>query len=77
MAASTDPTRCAILSGPGERGLHRDLLVEQHPDQECQRVLGEQSVGGFVTRDVQRHAASLAPAWHARPGTASLHEGVD
>ena len=32
------------LERPGERGLHRHLLVEREPDQQCERVGGEQLV---------------------------------
>jgi hypothetical protein len=37
--------------GRPERLLHGDLLVEQHPDQERQRIGQEQLVGGGVPGD--------------------------
>ncbi len=37
-----------------EGPLHRDLLVEQHPDQHGERLLREQPVGLGVGREVQR-----------------------
>jgi hypothetical protein len=42
------------LGGTGERPLHRDLLVEQHAEEECCAVGVEQPVGSRVTGDVER-----------------------
>ncbi|MEJ7695799.1 MAG: hypothetical protein WKF78_04045 [Candidatus Limnocylindrales bacterium] len=36
------------LEWAAERLLHRDLLVQGEPDEEGQRVLRQQAVGGFV-----------------------------
>src|SRR5918993_5802552 len=47
--------RCA------EGALHRELLVEQHPDQECERVAAQQVVGRGVLGDAERgHAEHRA-----------------
>jgi hypothetical protein len=37
------------LPRPGECDLHRDLLVEQHPDEQSEWFLGQQSVGCLIT----------------------------
>jgi hypothetical protein len=69
-----DPLRVevaeALLQGrrPGERPLHRHLLVEQHPDQQCVGVGVEQLVGCGVARDVQRSGHG---------STYRLHQGSD
>src|SRR4051794_17443019 len=47
--------RCA------ERALHRELLVQQHADQEGQRVAGEQLVGGVVLGDVKGRHTEMVP----------------
>ena len=31
-----------------EGDFHRDLLIEQHPDQQCERIFGQQCIGGWV-----------------------------
>ncbi len=36
------------------------MLVQEHPDQKRERVLGQQFVGGGVSGDVKGHATSLA-----------------
>ena len=60
------------LLGAGERRLHRHLLIEQHADQQGERIVGEQSVGGVVTGDVQRgHASMVAPV----AGCGEMHSG--
>jgi hypothetical protein len=43
----------ALLQGERapERPPHGDLLVEQHPDEECERVLDQQPVGLCVAGD--------------------------
>ena len=55
------------LLGPGERGLHRHLLVEQHAGEQGERVVAEQLVGRGVTRDVQCHA--VHPSTRGPPGS--------
>ena len=37
-----------------ERLLHGDLLVEREPDEQRERIVGEQSVGRLVLREVER-----------------------
>ena len=52
----------------GERPLHRDLLVEQHPDQQRRAVAVEQTVSGRVAGDVERAGhVSHGIARHGRP----------
>ena len=46
-----------------ERPLHRNLLVEEHPEQQRERIGREQAVGGFVRRERQRRG-------HGREGSA-------
>ena len=41
-----------------ERPLHRDLLVEQHPEQDRERLLREELVGRRIGREVQRRRLS-------------------
>ena len=53
---------------PGERPLHRHLLVEQHPDQQGGAVAVEQPVGLGITGDVERPG-------HARHGTQRTGRG--
>jgi hypothetical protein len=36
-----------------------DLLVQQHPEQKCERVVGENLVSCFVTGDLDGHGPSL------------------
>src|SRR5450759_4443053 len=48
---------------PGKRLLHRDLLVEQHADQQGQRRPVEDRVGGGVLRQMQRR-----PGHDPQPG---------
>ena len=43
--------------GPGEGPLHGELLVEQHADQQGERVAVEQRVGVGVLRELQ-HGSS-------------------
>jgi len=51
------------LERPGERGLHRHLLVERESDQERHRLLREQHVGVVVAREVEgvRHGSDATP----------------
>jgi len=35
-------------------------MVEEHPDEKCERIVGEQVVGGGVSGDVKGHGVSLA-----------------
>lgn len=37
------------------------MLVEQHPQQESERAVREEVVGGVVAGDVKSHGSSLAP----------------
>ena len=39
-----------------ERPLHRDLLVEQHPDQQRQGIVDEELIGVGITGDGERRA---------------------
>jgi hypothetical protein len=41
------------LEGARERFLHRNLLVEDEPDEEGERLLGEEGVGLVVAREVE------------------------
>ena len=43
-----------------ERPLHRHLLVEQHPDEERERIVDEQPVGDVVAGDGERDAGHAA-----------------
>ncbi len=43
-----------------------NLLVEQHPDQQSQRVVREKVVGGGVSGDVKGHASSVSGQAHVR-----------
>ena len=49
------------LERSGEGGLHGDLLVEREPDQERQRITGEELVGLVRVREVERlgHSPSV------------------
>jgi hypothetical protein len=42
---------------PGEGSLHRELLVEQHADQQAERVALQQRVGRWFAGDVYGHCA--------------------
>ena len=46
---------------PGERLLHRDLLVDREAHQQCERILGEQPARLVVVREPERvgHARIL------------------
>ena len=59
---------------PGERPLHRHLLVEQHADEQRRTVGVQQLVGGRVTGDVQvsDHGATLAVTPVCRCGARTL-----
>ena len=61
-AASSRPSRCFSLSGPRERRRDGDLLVEHEPDQERERLRGEELVRLAVAGEVERvrHASILA-----------------
>ena len=51
------------LARPRESDLHRYLLIEQHPDEQSKRVLGQQSVGHRILSQLQsRHQISLGAA---------------
>ena len=45
----------------GERALHRELLVQQHADQQGQRIAVEQRVGVGVLGDTEGHDGRVAP----------------
>ncbi len=64
------PDALADLERSREGGLHRHLLIEQHADEERERIVGEELVGRGVARDVQSHALSLPP--DAQPGDARM-----
>lgn len=49
------------LAGTGEGGLHRDLLVQEHPDEQGERIIGQEAVGVVVTGDVQGHDSIVTP----------------
>src|SRR3954449_10307693 len=59
--------------GGGERPLHRELLVEQHADEQRERVAVEQRIGLGVLRDLQhgsspaRRRSEYAPQASATP----------
>ena len=50
---SSVPSRCLSLSGPANACLHRHLLVEREPDEERERIRGEQPVRLVVVREVE------------------------
>ena len=66
-----------MTAGPGEGPLHRELLVQQHPDEQGERVAGEQRVGGLVLGDVRVGPdLRLTAARLARALTASTGQGA-
>ena len=56
-----------MLKRPGERALHRDLLVEREPDQERERVAREERVRVGIAGEVDRvgrgHASIVLGPW--------------
>ena len=62
------------LRRAGEGGFHGNLLVEKHAEQQRERVVGEQGVGGEITGQVQHHAIYSATGCRgAPPGAASAN----
>ena len=49
------------LERPGERLLNRDLLVEDEPDEQRERLLGEEAIGLVVAREVEVRRPSHLP----------------
>lgn len=62
----------ADLQRARERRLHRNLLVEQHPDEQGEWFVGEERVGGLVAGDVKSHGSmfppSASPPWERMGG---------
>jgi hypothetical protein len=52
----------------GKRSFERHLLIEQHPDQECERVPRQQFVGLVVNRQRDRHSGPPRCGARWRPG---------
>jgi hypothetical protein len=58
-----DPEAVGQQAGRAEGALHGELLVEQHPDQQGERIPAEQLVGGVVLGDAELgHIGECAPA---------------
>ena len=50
------------LGGTRERGLHRVLLVQEHADEQGERVVGQELVGGRVAGEPESHDGILSRA---------------
>lgn len=48
------------------------LLIEQHPDQQCQRVLDEQGVSGGVSSDVKGHGLIFSRFGRIKPDARTI-----
>ena len=49
----------------GEGGFHRNLLVENHPDQQRERVLRQKLIGLGVLRQAELHGQRRVPSRQA------------
>ena len=50
--------------GPGERALHRELLVQQHAHEEGERVGAQQRIGGRLLGKAQGGRGGHRAGWH-------------
>ena len=69
-AASRPPNRSRSLRGPGECRRDGHLLVEREPDQQRERLAGDQCVGVGIAGEMQciRHGFDPRRDWTAFNG---------
>src|SRR5690606_23377196 len=54
------PKALLNLERPDKRHLHRDLLIEQHANEERERVATQESISRGVIGEIQTHVSSVA-----------------